>query len=253
MFLAFLFALVNAVATVQQPADAPALQFSAPRAVSEVDLGKLKGEASRLSWGGPTGQLYLRTAELDRWGNERPKHFLLPLAGGAPVPASEEPPQASAYWAWKSGVVAPGAPDLRFDIQSKQENKTATGTDRGSSDLGASPNRSDPSSSAIQADALSMQRVQTTTLRLKGEVILEVVNQPLRPGHTFSWAPAPLGRLAFADGKKRLCVLGRDGKKVEVAGTSEVILPAWSPDGKQIAYLQRKDKKKYTLMVVDVQ
>ena len=253
MFLAVLIALAHSVAAAQQPPAAPSMTFSAPRAVSELDAGKLKGNVTRLSWGAPVGQLYLRTADLDRWGNERPKHFLLPLAGGAPVAAAEEPADASAYWAWKSGVVAPGVPDMKFDIQSKQENKTPTGTDRGSTELGASPNRSDPSSSAIASDAMSMQRVQTTTLRLKGELILEAVNEPLSPGRNFSWAPAPLGALAFSDPKKRLCILGRDGKKTEVPGAVEVLFPAWSPDGKQIAYLQRKDKKKFTLMVVDVQ
>jgi Tol biopolymer transport system component len=72
------------------------------------------------------------------------------------------------------------------------------------------------------------------------------------PGLMYGWAPAPLGALAYADDKGRLVIIDRMGHKLVVPGTSGVVLPAWSPDGKSIAYLQKKDKKKYALMVVEV-
>ena len=143
-------------------------------------------------------------------------------------------------------------PGLRFDVSSQQENKTATGSTKEAPGV-PNPFRSDPTSSQIQADVASMQRVTTTTVRLKGELIAEVKNEPLSPGLTFGWGPSSSGLLAFADSKRRLVVVDREGNRAEVAGAAEVVLPAWSPDGKRIAYLQKKGGKKYTLMVVDVQ
>ena len=42
------------------------------------------------------------------------------------------------------------------------------------------------------------------------------------------------------------------GRTIEVPGATDVLLPAWSPDGTRLAYLQKKDKKKYVLNVVEV-
>jgi Tol biopolymer transport system component len=97
-----------------------------------------------------------------------------------------------------------------------------------------------------------MQRIATTTVRFKGQTIAEVQNRPLSPGTTFSWAPAPKGALAFVNQKKRLVILDREGRKVEVPGTADVFLPAWSPDGSKIAYLQKIEKKKYALTVLEI-
>ena len=252
MIIAILLALVQAVAATPASPAVSSLSFSTPRAVAEVDTGKLKGDLSRLSFGVPEGSVYLRVAERDRWGNERPKHYLLTLAGGAVTQIEEEPAGALTYWSSKSGSVAPGVPDLAFKIESAQETKTAVGSTKEAPGV-PNPFRSDPTSSQVAADVASAQRIMTTTLRLKGQLIAEAKNQPLVPGFTFGWGPSRSGLLVFADTNGRLAILDRDGKKAEVPGTSNVVLPAGSPDAQQIVYLQKKDKKKFTLMVVEVQ
>jgi hypothetical protein len=258
MLIVLLLWLVGqpAAQSAAQPAaiDTAQLTLSAPTAIVEIDGGKLKGSPIRLSWGDNT--FFLRSASSDKFGNELGRNYLIPAAGGALVVTDEEPPWALIYWGWKAGGAAPGVADLRFEVERQEKNKTTTGStgqDFGGAGGGtANPNRSDPSQSQISKDLGSMQRIVTTTVRLKGQVIFEVQNKPIMPGLMFSWAPAPLGALAYADDKGRLVIMDRLGHKIEVPGTSGVVLPAWSPDGKRIAYLQKKEKKKYALTVVEV-
>jgi len=69
----------------------------------------------------------------------------------------------------------------------------------------------------------------------------------------FGWAPAPLGLLAFAKREGGpLIVLDASGGRQELAGTKAAVLPAWSDDGKRIAWLERKDRKKYQLMIAGI-
>jgi hypothetical protein len=229
--------------------DATQATLSAPTALAEFDAAKLKGSPVRLSWG-PDGGLFLRVAETDRWGNERGRNFILAPGKTEPSPVDEEPAWAATYWAWKSGPVAPGVPSLRLDVETRQQPRTAVGS---TADVAENPNRSDRSQPQIAKDIASLQQQVTTTVRFKGNLVSEAVNQRLVPGLTFGWAPAPLGALAYADAKKRLVIVDREGRRLEGAGSSEILLPAWSPDGKRVAYLQKKDKKKYTLDVVTIE
>lgn len=256
MLTIIVFTLLGAAAGGQQAAtfDSSKAVLSQPKVITEIDAGKLKGELVRLAWG-DDGSFFLRSAEMDRFQNELGKNFLI-APGGALTQVAEEPAWAALYWAWKAGFAAPGAPDFRFDVETREQNKTATGStgqDFGGAGGGtANPNRSDPSANQIAKDLGSMQKIVTTTVRLKGELIAEVQNRRLVPGTTFSWAPAPYAALAFVNSRKRLVILDRQGRKLEVPGTGDVLLPAWSQDGSQIAYLQKIDKKKYALTVVEI-
>jgi hypothetical protein len=229
-------------------ADIAQLKIGPPKAFAEIDTGKLKGDPVRLAFSAD-GSFYLRVAETDRWGNERPRHYVIASSGAAPTATDGEPPWANAYWLWKSVSIAPGVPDLRFEFETREQMKTAVGSVR---DAGASQSRADPSQPQVATDAAQVQKVKTVTVRLKREIIAEGVNAAVVPGRTFGWAPAPMGVLAYVSGKKRLTLIDREGRKHEIEGAANVLLPAWSPDGTQIAYLQKKDRKKYTLMVVDV-
>jgi hypothetical protein len=231
--------------------DASKATVSAPTALMEIDAGKLKGNPIRLAWG-DDDSLFLRVAEIDRWGNERGRNFIVKPGKPEPAPVDEEPSWASVYWMWKSGLTAPGVPTVRFDVETREQAKTAVGSTQEAEGFN-NPNKSDPSQSQIAKDVASMQKVATTTVRFKGNLIVEAVNRGINPGMTFGWAPAPMGVLSYADAKKRLVLLDQEGRRFEVPGATEVLLPAWSPDGKRIAYLQKKDRKRYALNVVTIE
>jgi hypothetical protein len=251
---ALLVALAAAIAVPQQAAslDATAMTVSTPKVLAEIDASKLKGELTRLTWS-DDGQFFLRAVERDVFQNERGKNYVISPAGVA-QPVIDEPAWSALYWSWKAGLTAPGAPDVKLDIERREQNKTATGSSgQDFSGQTANPNRSDPSSNQIAKDVASMQKVVTVTVRFKGETIYEVQNGALAPGGSFSWAPAPKQALVFVNGKKRLVIVDRNGKKLEVSGASDALLPAWSSDGTRIAFLQKVAKKKYALAVVEIQ
>jgi hypothetical protein len=216
--------------------------------VAVLDMGKLKGAPVGLAWSEDGSQFYVRTAEYDRWRNERARHYVLPAAGGAAVPVDAVPGWASAYWLWKAGMVAPGVPDVRLETETQQRMATAVGS---VSDGGFSQSRSDPSRSQVETDMASAQHVTTTTVKMRGQVLVQLQNEPFLPGLRFGWAPSG-GALAYADANNRLVLIDRGGKKLEVPGAADVLLPAWSPDGSRVAYLRKQDKKKYALAVVTV-
>ena len=66
----------------------------------------------------------------------------------------------------------------------------------------------------------------------------------MSPGTNFSWAPAPLQLLAFARREGGPIIVLRCSRFE--AGTQRhqaALLPAWSSDGKRLAWIERKGKK----------
>ena len=252
MTAVLLVALMLAQAPAEPPAqiDCSRVVVSAPKTIAQIDAGAVKGDLVAMAWAADGSALYMRSAEYDRWRNERAFHFLLDPATGKLTPAAASPSWASSYWIWKSGYVAPGVPEMKLDTEAQQKMVTAVGT---VSDGGASQSRADPSRPQVAADVASAQQVVTVTVRLKGAVVVESVNKSVQPGSVWGWAPAPIGGLAFSNAKKRLALVDRNGRMIEVAGTADVMLPAWSPDGKRIAFVQKTDKKKYVVSVVEVE
>jgi hypothetical protein len=50
----------------------------------------------------------------------------------------------------------------------------------------------------------------------------------------------------------KVVIMDDQGKKVEIDGAEGALLPAWSPDGTRLAWLQRDGRKKYKLYVAAV-
>ena len=91
------------------------------------------------------------------------------------------------------------------------------------------------------------------SMKVKGELVGEFTNSVIVPGLTFAWAPKGSQAIAYSQAKGgKLYVMGSDGKKQEISGTKETLLPAWSHDAKKIAWLQRDGKKKFDLKVAEL-
>jgi hypothetical protein len=254
--LAMLFALALQLPLQSTTAaDVRRLEVSQPRIVIQVTRGDLQGQPARLAWSPDQQELYVRAVRTDTWGNERVWHYIVRLAERSLTPVEGEPPWASTYWLRKSALDSPGIADFRIAIEMREARKTATGSGSGMGQNGGDPNLGAElglQGQAIIMSSLQAQRVSTTTMRLKGELLGEFVNTPAVPGLTFGWAPAGSGMIAFANTKRRLVLMDASGRKHAVAGVKDVFLPAWSDDGAHVACLQRTARNTYVLAVLDL-
>jgi WD40-like Beta Propeller Repeat len=237
----------------KQTLSAKTAQVSAPTPVSTIDTGKLKGEPTQLAWSPDGTQLFLQTSERDSAGmTKNPRFFVMSASDGKPAPVGAPPAWAAEYWTWKSNQFAPGS--TTFGIQSKVEERkvTATATPMGG-DLakgGADPEGGGGTTAGDVAAARAQTHTANVfTLTLKGEVVGEFAGQQFLPGYTFGWSPKNQ-IMAYGNQAGRLALIDAQGGKQQIDATKNVILPAWSPDGTKIAFLQKAGKNKYDLVVV---
>jgi hypothetical protein len=254
---AVLFALlvVQAASTPAAPAtDVRLFKTSQPRALAEIDTAQVKGSPVGLAWHAD-GTIYLRVGD----GKET-RHYLITTAPAVSIAQSDGlPAWAATYWALKSGMVAPGVPTLRIEAEQRAGRRSSVNTPAGGSLAGMAsgvlPNEGGEGVSAGVAIAAANATVVTgiVTLRLKGHVVGEWTDEVPQLGMRFGWAPAPMGVLAYVDADGGLFLLDREGRRVQVPGVSHALLPAWSPDGRQILCLQKKTGTVYTLTLTGVE
>jgi hypothetical protein len=243
--------------------------ISAPRAIAELDLARMRGEPVRLAWSPDEKQLYLQTVEYDRSGNPTRRHWIIALDGdgGAAPPASAdaEPAWAGPYWVWKSAPESPASTAWRIGIDSRRDTVRAASTPRGADIAGMGGDSSarvggDEGSGTTVADALAAANARAgigiNTFKLSGQAIGEWRNTPVVPGQTFGWAPKQVGEwIAFAwSGHRggRVTLLHREGARAEIEPSRNASLPAWSPSGDRLAWLQPAGRRKLAVVVADV-
>ena len=225
------------------------LRFSEPTTLATLDLDKLKGELSRLAWSPDGSQLYVQTLE-GGFGkpNVKLRHYLLSATDGAKRDLQVEPDWALEYWTAKSGQASPDDESLKIELKSEARRERTTSLPQGG-ELA----RGGTTSTITQNDELSILALQTVpvhTMLLHGETIGEFVNSVIVPGLTFGWGPKGSRAIAFAAQKTgRIVVMDDRGRTWEIAGSKDAILPAWSPDGGRLAWLQKDGRKKHLLQV----
>jgi hypothetical protein len=240
---------------------ADALKIGAPVAVAELDMGKLKGEPFRLAWSPDAKEFYIQTAELDGVGAvKKARHYVVPVTGGAPKETNEEPAWAAKYWAWKSWKAAPGSPGFAISVDERREIIKASQAPTGGTIAGmggdANAGATVGGGGAAGGGTVVLpegQNANIRTMRLKGEVIGEWINSVIVPGLTFGWSPAPLNVIAFSPKNEDVVIMDERGRKQRIDTAKITRLPAWSDDGKKLAFLEHKDRKKFVLHVVDIQ
>ncbi len=223
--------------------DVRQLSVATPTVLAEVDTKKVHGEPIGLAWN-EDGTIYLRVNQ----GPDKTRHYQIATVPAISfTPSDSLPAWAATYWFWKSGVVAPGDPSLKIDVEQHKENPHGAETSRSmggvASVLGGGQGA---------ATTMNNTLADVVTMRFKGQVVGEWINEAPQPGMRFGWAPAPMGVLAYTESDGRLVLIDRDGHKQPVPGAIHALLPAWSLDGKQILFLQKKSPRLYLLMVAAV-
>jgi hypothetical protein len=230
------------------------ITMAPPQPVAEIDIARLKGDLARLAWSDDGSEFYVQTLERDHAGNPRAVHHYLVSAAKSVKDVDQEPAWAAKYWQWKSAQASPAAAQFKISVEERTETKRAASAPTGGTL--ARGGTADPTAGTTLSDvanaADASQTVHVFALKVKNETIGEWVNAAVSPGTNFSWAPAPLQLLAFArrDGGP-IIVLDPSGGKQELSGTKAALLPAWSSDGKRLAWFERKGKK-YQLTTSDV-
>lgn len=251
-------ALIFAALFAQNPAPlaAASAALAAPEAVTVLDMNKLKGDPARLAWSPDRSELYLQIVERDRQGTVKSaKHYLMSIAAHSMKNVDAEPPWAARYWAWKSGQTSPGTGVLKIGVSSRQETVRSTAAPVGGAmakgglpDPNAGTTLEEAASAADQA-----QKKNIYTLKVLNQSLGDWVNEPVVPGVNFGWAPAPMNALVFTKREGGpLVVLDAAGQKQELNGARAAVLPAWSNDGTQLAWLERIDKRKFEVRVAEV-
>jgi hypothetical protein len=255
--MVFTFAVALALASTPQAsaaaADASKVALQAPTTVVQLDSGKLKGEPWRLAWSSDGTQFYLATIKQNGPATEL-THYVIDVADGNIKKVDDVPPWASEYWGWKSAQAAPGAPAFKIQLDTQRTTQAPTARPMGG-DLarggGSAGQGTTPEEVASATD--QTMNVMINTMRLKGEVLGTWTNQPIVPGLTFGWGPKGSRLIAFAGQDGRLVLMDEDGRKQHVNGTNGVRLPAWSDNGKKLAWIERVDKKKFRVQLASTQ
>lgn len=257
--LASVLGLVPAVALAQEPLKVGSITATAPRTVAEFETRDVKGEPIRLLWSEDGKELYLQTTEKERGRvNVLTSHHVFSADSGKMKKVDGEPAWAKAAWAAKSDRSAPDKPSFMIDVGSEKRvargvsapmgGDMARGGLEGSGTAGGSAGGT--SSDEAIGVAQGSQGVTVLSLKLGGKVIGEFVNTAIVPGTTFGWGPKGTKAIAYSNpGNGRIVIMDVDGKTQELDATGDTLLPVFSSDGEQLAWLRKVGRNKYQLQI----
>lgn len=245
--------LLSTAVAAQGPRPATTMRFDDPVTLATI-ADDVKGQPSRLAWSPDGTELYFQTLE-GAFGQKNPvlHHYVISTADGARRDVPVEPEWALEYWTVKSAQMSPDDPSFKIDVKSEKRNESTTAVPRGG-DLarggvgGGSGTTSDDATSA----AFNTQAVFLNTMLLKGETVGTFDNTVIVPGLTFGWGAPGSKLIAYAAKNGRIVVMDASGQKQTVEGTDDALLPAWSPDGARLAWLEKDGRRSFVLKVAHV-
>jgi hypothetical protein len=215
---------------------------------ARIDVGELKGRPARLAWSEDRSELYLQTVEGRQVDQLTWRQYLI-KQDGPPRATAAEPDWVDPYWRWKSAKSFFGDPLMTINIDVRH---TMLDNLNGTSENKAVYLQPYISGEALMRSKQSGGLRVTSTLLLRNRIIGQFVDEQIVPGYTFSWSPEDLRLIAFRSSNGRLVIMNGEGETQEVVGTNDVLLPAWSDDGRAIAFLERTGRKTYAVIVVPV-
>ena len=251
-------AAIPALVLAQQPLRIDKISVSPPATVSTIEIDK--GQPSRLAWSPDGSELYIQTLEGSfadyqaQRGKFRLEHVLVPAGDGKQKKLDAEPEWVAAYWTAKSFRHAPGTPSLSIELKTEQRQETTTSVPRGG-DLAKGGTGGDGGTSAGDAGAAAYNRQTVTehSYRLLGQSFGLFTNSVVVHGLTFGWGPAGANAIAFTTQKgSRIVVMDDRGTTKEIPDSANSLLPAWSPDGRRVAWLQKDGRKKFQVQVISL-
>ncbi len=231
----------------------------APKRIAEFDMSQLRGEIRILTWSPDGTELYLETAELK--SDALPKntcHYILNAGTGQLKQIDAEPAWSATYRDAMKFKSAPGDEAFLISLETEQRKSSATSTPMGG-DYARGGMGSDSggmaggvSAETVAAAANQSQSGTAHVMRLKGQIVGEWLNRPIVPGQSYGWGPQGSNVIAYAEPNDRqLIVMDKSGAKQKIDGTRGVYSPAFSTDGKHLAWLELRAKKA-TLFVADI-
>lgn len=207
-----------------EPLDARQLTLPAPVAIATYSDRQFGGKPIGLAWSPDGRTLAIRAVDAFGRSTFSDVTTLVSLPAGTIERSRTVPAWVNQYWKWKSAAHAPWRPDEELSVQNGRAQQRA----------------SSPFSGAMAAGAV---------YRFHGQV----VQRPLpfsAPGQEYGWSPCAMGALVYVDRRGVVVIMDDQGHQAEVKGTPGALLPAWSPDGRQIAWLTYHGT--YQLFVMDV-
>jgi len=232
-------ALLSLQGTGFAPFDVDALSLAPPTPIVELHGNVLHGEPSRLAWAPDGSTVYLQTR--DGVGQAaRYHHFQVRLGRDAVATIDREPDWAADYWHNKVTEAAPGMPWVKIDVSLDRQRTRVAPLAGGFASAGA----------ASGSDAASSFTLAYVTLQYLGVEIGHWMTDEPKSGVTFGWGPPGSGALTFVDKQGHLALLDKEKRQRSVARTSNVLLPAWSPDGSYVAFLEKRGRSHYQLTSV---
>jgi len=168
------------------------------------------------------------------------RHFELRLADQILRPLEQQPAWAAEYLRNKVTELAPGMPWLQIDVTVDSTRTRVAPIAGGFASTGA----------ATGSETASSFTLRYVTLSYLGVEIGRWMTDEPKSGVTFGWGPAGSGAIAFVDRQDHLVLIDKERRLRVVPRTENVMLPAWSPDGNYVAFLQKHGRSKFTVSSV---